>query len=76
MRMKNTCTTLWRDSMSEGRSVMLSEAKKTSVDEEKNAKRLAEFMAKRKSNRKDTMSKLRAQRLKLNKMSPKSIGKK
>jgi len=62
--------------MSEGRSVILSKAKKVSVDEEKNAKRLAEFMANRKSNRKDTMSKLRAQRLKLNKMSPKSIGKK
>lgn len=62
--------------MSEGRSVILSKAKKVSVDEERNAKRLAEFMANRKSNRKDTMSKLRAQRLKLNKMSPKSIGKK
>ena len=58
------------------KSVILSKAKKTKVDEEKNAKRLADFMAKRKSNRKDTMDKLRAQRLKLNKMSPKSIGKK
>lgn len=76
MRTKNTYTTLWRDSMSEGRSVRLSKARKTKVDEERNAKRLADFMAKRKNNRKDTMSKLRAQRLRLNKMSPKSIGKK
>jgi len=60
----------------EGRRVKLSKTKKTAVDEEKNAKRLSDFMAKRKSNRKDTMSKLRAQRLKLNGLTPKSIGKK
>lgn len=62
--------------MSEGRSVMLSTAKKVKADDEKNARRVASFMANRKSNRKDTMAKLRAHRLKLNGMSPKSIGKK
>ena len=62
--------------MSEGRSVMLSKVKKVKADEERNARRLASFMSKRKSNRKDTMSKLRAQRLKLNGLTPKSIGKK
>ena len=61
--------------MSEGRSVMLSEAKKVSVEEEKRQKRLAKFMANRKKDRKTTMDKLRANRLKLNGLTPKSIGK-
>lgn len=55
--------------------VKLGKVKKVKADDEKNAKRLADFMAKRKSNRKDVMAKLRSNRLKLNGLTPKSIGK-
>lgn len=60
---------------SEGRSVMLSKNNEIAVAKEKEAKKLASFMKRRKKNRDKEMSRLRSERLKLNKLSPKDIGK-
>ena len=59
----------------QGKSVRLSKASEVKADVKKNNERLAKFMASRKSNRKDTMDKLRANRLKLNGLTSKDIGK-
>ena len=58
-----------------GHSSLISKAEKVKVDKEKDAKKLAAFMKRRKANRGKEMDRLRSERLKLNKLSPKDIGK-
>ena len=60
----------------EGRSVILSKAEKAKLSKVEEKERLAAFMARRKKNRGREMASLRDERLKLNDMSPESIGKK
>ena len=61
--------------MPDYKSAILGKAKKISKEEANRKKRFNDFMVKRRSNRKAAMSKLRSERLKLNKMSRKDIGK-
>lgn len=57
-----------------GKSAILGKPKKTDMKKVREAKRLSDFMSKRKSNRKKTMDELRDKRLKLNRMTKKDIG--
>ena len=59
----------------DGHSSLLSKAEKIKVEKENDKKKLESFMKRRKKDRGKEMARLRAERLKLNKLSPKDIGK-
>ena len=59
----------------DGHSSLLSKAEKIKVEKENDKKKLESFMKRRKKNRDKEMSRLRTERLKLNKLSPEDIGK-